>query len=281
VNCELNEGLSALTQHNLNQFHPQNPIDFHCGDGLGFLRKREGKFDWIYADPSRRDNSGNRVFRLKECQPNILENLDLIFSKTKNILLKTSPLLDISQGLQELQNCTELHIVAVKGEVKELLWLLKKDFSDDKFPIKTTHYNTYSTDFFEADFFGESQKQIKFSEVQKYLYEPNPAIMKSGLFNSLSQSFGLKKLAQNTHLFTSEKLVEFPGRRFQVKSVENYQKKKFKKSGLTKANISTRNFPMTVQQLRKLSKLKDGGGDYLFFITDASRKRLMLITEKV
>lgn len=282
VHCEINPRVSELTGHNLSQLGCGDEVEIYTGDGRDYLKNKEEKVDVIYADPSRRDKNNRRVFKLDDCQPNILLDLDCILEKANNFLLKTSPLLDIDRARHQLKNVCELHIIAVRGEVKELLWVLKKECRNtENFQVKTTHYNTASTDVFSAEFPESPEAEVSYGAVQKFLYEPNPAIMKSGLFKSLAEKYGLRKLAPHTHLFTSDRLIDFPGRCFKVNANLKYNRKKLKKIGLEKANISTRNFPMPVKDLKKQLKIKDGGEDYLFFITNNTGEREVLWTAKV
>ncbi|MGB7785360.1 MAG: class I SAM-dependent methyltransferase [Salinimicrobium sp.] len=278
VHCELNEELSELATHNFELLKAEN-IKTQTGDGLEILEASEEEFDWVYIDPSRRNISGGRVFLLSDCLPNLPDQLDTIFSKTNNILLKTSPLLDLQAGLNELHSVQEIHIIAIDNDVKELLWVLKKGFSGEVL-IKTLNLRKHEEQVFE-DVFGREQ-QADYSLPLKWLYEPNASIMKSGLFSSLGTKLDLKKLHFNTHLYTSEELKDFPGRRFEILDVLPFKKKKIKgRLNFSKAHISTRNFPMSVDALRKQLKLNDGGDHYLFFVTNKKEEKVVLICKKV
>lgn len=270
LHCEINPELSDIAHHNFKVLRQKN-IECHAEDGLSFLKKSTTKFDWIYVDPSRRNDKKGKVFLLEDCLPNLPEHLPLLFDKTENILVKTSPLLDIKKGIEELDFMKEVHVVAVNNEVKELLFILEKGYGGS-IKIKTADLYQKQTNTFDFELGKEQEVQTDFGAPSSYLYEPNAAILKSGGFKSVASTFGLKKLHPHSHLYTSDKLIEFPGRRFFIERSLPYSKKSFKSMGMSKANITTRNFPMSVAELRKKHKIKDGGNRYLFFtkITDDS-----------
>ena len=277
THCEINEELSAMASYNFKQLQVKN-ITTHLGDGIEFLEKYHGKFDWIYADPSRRNDAKGKVFLLEDCLPNIPKNLNLLFEKTDNILLKVSPFLDITSALNELQFVKEIHVIAIENEVKELLFLLEKNYIKN-IQIKTINIAKKSTQKFDFDL--NEFSTATFSEPKKYVYEPNAAILKSGAFLQVSEKLNIAKLHQNSHLYTSNHLLDFPGRRFEIKHCISYDKKQLQQLiPSKKANIATRNFPETVAQIRKKIGLKDGGNEYLFFTTDINNKHLVLICEK-
>lgn len=263
VHIENNGPLSKIAQHNLSEMGVSN-IDFKVGDGIEFLRDSQVPLDWLYLDPSRRTVTHKKVFYLADCEPDITQHLDLFFSKAKNILLKTGPLLDLSVGLEQLRHVKEIHIVAVGNDVKEVLWVLANGFTAEPLVHAVTITQNETTRF---QFLASEEKAAIpiFSEAQSYLYEPNPALLKSGAFKLLSDRLKVNKLHQHSHLYTSETPVNFPGRCFKITAVFNYSAKEVKKLGLMKANITVRNFPYSVATIRKKLKLKDGGYDYLFF----------------
>jgi len=277
THCEIAEELSAIVSHNFKQFKVKN-ITTSVGDGIEFLKKSKEKFDWIYADPSRRNDTKEKVFLLEDCLPNIPENLDLLFQKTDHILLKVSPILDITSAINELQFVKEIHVVAVENEVKELLFLLKKNYTQN-IDIKTININ--KEEIQEFNFSLNEEASATYYEPKKYLFEPNAAILKAGAFQQIAAHLKIDKLHQHSHLYTSDKLIDFPGRRFEIKQCISYDKKQLLKYIPTKkANITTRNFPETVAQIRKKTGLKDGGNQYLFFTTDLNNKHLVLICTK-
>ncbi|NGX83971.1 class I SAM-dependent methyltransferase [Aequorivita sp. KMM 9714] len=272
---ELNESLSEIVRHNF-QVLGRNIKCFN-EDGLKAVLNK--KYPVIYADPSRRHDSKGKVFFLKDCQPNIPDNIDEILSNCEVFLLKTSPMLDITVGLNELKDVSEIHIVAVENEVKELLWLLKKG-NDSELKIKTINFT--KTELEEFSFNWNETANADYSLPQEYLYEPNAAILKSGAFDLISEKLNLNKIEVNTHLYTNDHLIDFPGRRFKIEKVVPYNKKEIKSAlAFKKANITTRNFPESVANLRKKWKLSDGGNIYLFFTTNMEGKRVMIVCSKV
>ena len=278
IHCEINNKLSQIVAHNLQQLNIKNtqiiPVD-----GISFLRKSTENYDWIYIDPSRRDDIKGKVFLLKDCLPNVPENLEVLFKHSDNILIKTSPILDLKSAISELTFVKKIHIVAVNNEVKELLFVLEKNYTD-KIIIKTINISKNKNQFFEFDF--NTTVDSNYSLPLNYLYEPNAAILKSGGFHEITTQFDISKLQQHAHLYTSKELIDFPGRRFKIKQVISFDKKQLKKLIPTgKANITIRNFPITVTQIRKKTKLKDGGNQYLFFTTNKNSKHIIIICEKI
>ncbi|MGO3183154.1 MAG: class I SAM-dependent methyltransferase [Aequorivita sp.] len=272
---EINPTLSEIAQHNFKILNRQN---VHCSAEDGLSAVLNNKYSVIYADPSRRHDSKGKVFFLNDCQPNIPENISGILNHCEVFLLKTSPMFDISVGLKELCGVLEIHIVAVDNEVKELLWLLKKS-DDGPLKIKTVNFIKSGKEIFDFDW--NETEEATYSLPQKYLYEPNAAILKSGAFDLLSYKFKLNKLNKNTHLYTSESLIDFPGRSFIIESVVPYTKSEMRKAlNFKKANITTRNFPESVATIRKKWKIADGGDFYLFFVTNMEGKKEMIVCSK-
>ena len=245
--------------------------------GITNLEQEKKRYNWIYLDPSRRNNLKGKVFLLKDCLPSVPENLELLFKYSKNIMIKTSPLLDISSGISELDNVKAIHSIAVNNEVKELLWILERDYNG-AVEIKTINITKENNQIFDFYLNEESSAFAELSEPLNYLFEPNVAILKTGAFDIIAQKLDIKKLHKHSHLYTSEQLINFPGRCFIVNTVVEYNKKKFKREFKSpKANVATRNFPETVQQIRKKLNLKDGGDDYLFFTTDVNTNKIAII----
>ena len=274
---ELNPELQEIAEHNFEVLGAKNIISEAC-DALNFLKNTSERFDWVYIDPSRRDEAGGRVFFLSDCLPNVPENLDILQEKAENILIKTSPLLDLQAGLNELENVREIHVVAVDNDVKELLWVLNKNASEG-IEIKTVNFQKKEKQVFNGIFGGNPPEN--YSEPKNFLFEPNAAIMKSGLFGRLGNELGLEKLHPNSQLYTSDTPVNFPGRRFKVLQILPFRKKQLKKDlQLKKANITTRNFPESVAELRKILKIKEGGESYLFFTTLQNEEKVVLLCKK-
>ena len=274
THAEINKELSEIVTHNYNQLAIEN-VQTIAVNGLNFLKETSEKFDCIYIDPSRRSDIKGKVFLLKDCLPDVPENIDFLFTKSDTILIKNSPMLDITATLSELKFVKEIHVVAVNNEVKELLFLLKKN-TKDTIEIKTCNIlkNNIEKFIFEL----EKNHKTEYSLPINYLYEPNAAILKSGGFNEVTNQYAVKKIHQHSHLYTSEELiVNFPGRIFKIENIYPYNKKKLKKVfPFSKANITTRNFPKTVAQIRTETKLKDGGNSYLFFTTNSYEELIVI-----
>lgn len=279
IHCEINKVLSELVSYNFKQLETNN-IQTISEDGIAYLKNQGRTFNWIYIDPSRRHDSKGKVFFLKDCLPNVPGHLDELFQFSDNILIKTAPLLDISAGILELSAVKEIHVVAVKNEVKELLWVLEKGYQGE-IVIKTNNLNKVENQSFNFNLNEETEAQATYSLPKRFLYEPNSAILKSGAFNNVSCQLQLDKLHQHTHLYTSNELVAFPGRSFEITNIVSFNKKDFKKLGITKANITTRNFPDSVATIRKKLKIDDGGETYIFFTTNIQDDRVCLICKKV
>jgi hypothetical protein len=279
AHCEINPELSNIVKHNFEQLKIKN-ITCYTGDSLETLAQFNTKWDWIYIDPSRRNDAKGKVFMLKDCLPNVPENLDLFFEYSDSILIKTAPLLDIAAGLSELKNVKSIHIVAIENEVKELLWELHKYFTG-KTQLKTVNLVKERQDTFEF-ILDENLKNPEYSLPQKYVYEPNSAIMKSGGFDEVSTFYNLKKLHKHSHLYTNSEIISFPGRIFEIENSIPYHKNEMKAFLENKqANITTRNFPDTVENIRKKWKIKEGGNQYCFFTTDENDNKIVLICKKI
>ena len=277
IHCEINTDLSTIVKHNYQQLKVAT-IETFAGDGIDFLKNTEQVFDCIYVDPSRRNDVKGKVFLLKDCLPNVPEHIDFLFTKTNQILLKNSPILDISSAISELKFVKEIHVIAIKNEVKEVLFLLEKDY-EKSIRIKPINLINEDSQKFEFDF--NETVTSNYAQPLTYLYEPNAAILKSGGFHQIASQLKVFKIHQHSHLYTSENLIDFPGRSFKIEAVLNYDKKKIKKLiADQKANITTRNFPKTVAQIRKETNLKDGGTTYLFFTTDLENKLICILCAK-
>ena len=278
THCEINEELSKIVTHNYLQFGIQNIITI-ANDGLKYLKKKNIQYDWIYADPSRRSDSKGKVFLLEDCTPNIPLNIDLLYQYSNNILIKLSPIIDISSAINKLKYTKEIHVVSVQNEVKELLFILQKDYNSS-IKINTINIKKDTKETFNSIY--KSFSKSTFSLPKLFLYEPNSAILKAGFFNDVSHQLIIDKLHINSHLYTSDNLISFPGRRFKINQITSYDKKLLKKINPNqKANITTRNFPQTVAQIRNKTGIKDGGNTYLFFTTDINDKPIVLVCEKV
>lgn len=278
THCEINQNLSEIVAYNADKLGVKN-ISFKNQDGISLLQNSKSNFDWIYIDPSRRNEEKSKVFKLEDCSPNVISHLMTFLEHTENLMIKLSPFLDISVIIHSLNFVREIHIVAVKNEVKELLVFIENGFKKSC-TIKAVNLIDDRKDIFTGSF--PSMAEANLSELQNYLYEPNSAILKSGLFNEVSHQFNVSKININSHLYTSRKLIDFHGRRFEILNISAYNKKQIKKEfGSKKANITVRNFHESVQQIRKKTGIKEGGNDYLFFTTDMHNKAIMIHCIKV
>lgn len=277
--CEFNEELSEIVSLNTKSLGVNNIKTFK-GDSLENLERLNETFDWIYIDPARRSDTKQKVFLLKDCTPNVPENLDLYFKFSDQILIKTAPILDISAGIQELHSVKKIHIISLENEVKELLWILEKDYKKtielEAVNIDKQGNTTSFKCVLEDDF------SCNYHLPEKYLYEPFSSVMKTGNFNKIANTFNLDKLHQHSHLYTNENLIDFPGRRFEIESIIPYQKKEMKATFENqKFNISIRNFPISVEEIRKKWKIKDGGSKFVFFTTDIQNEKIAIICNKI
>ncbi len=273
--CERDIELHQVAKHNFKALGSDN---ISCEtESLQFLEQSARKFDWIYVDPSRRSDAG-RVFILSDCEPNVIDLMPTYFNHTDKILIKAAPLLDITAALTQLNHVASVHIVAVKNEVKELLFSIDKIYnSRPKF--RTVNITPDSTDIFDFD---SDSALAPLALPSTYLYEPNAAIMKSGGFEQIAIAFNLNKLHRNSHLYTSDVLVnDFPGRIFKVDRPIGYTKSDMKELSSLKANVTVRNFPDSVETIRKKWKIKDGGATYCFFTTDMNNDKIALICSKI
>ena len=261
LSCEINAELAAITSHNSTVLGAQNQKVL-ATDGIEFLENTELNFGTIYIDPARRKNSG-KVFKLKDCTPDITSILPLLLQKAERIIVKTSPLLDISAGLNELKNVSEIHIVSVKNECKELLWVI------DKIPSSETHIvcaTLNQTDKILKVPFSALQDTttISMEEPHGFLYEPDVALLKSGGFNFIAQKFNISKLHQDSQLYYSDQInPDFLGRIFKVKTLLSINE--LKKDKALVGNVIVRNFPANAADLVKKYKIVPSDNDFIIF----------------
>ncbi|MCM5663101.1 THUMP-like domain-containing protein [Galbibacter mesophilus] len=277
--CEIDENLSQIASHNFEKLGIKN-IQSIAKNGIEFLKESNFHFDYIYIDPARRDNSKSRVFLLQDCTPDILNILPTLLQRTLYLLVKTSPLLDIKKGIEDLKYVQEIHVVSVNNEVKELLWKLTSEENQNPV-IKTINLKKENDVIFNFNFDDEQHNSPKLGLPEKYLYEPNASILKSGAFTTIGKKLDLLKLHPHTHLYTSNMLIDFPGRRFEVLKTVAFNKKTIKKElSNKKANITTRNFPDSANKIRERFKVKDGGDLYVFFCTNLNNEKLVVFCKK-
>lgn len=236
----------------------------------------------IFIDPARRDDAGNKVVSLKDCTPDVTLLQEEMLSKADYVIIKLSPMLDWHRAVSELNCVQEVHIISVNNECKELLLVLSARNMGNLRIYCVNDAQSFVCE--ESDMESSSVKIAPFTlEEMLYLYEPNASLMKAGCFGVLSERYDARMLSKNSHLFVSQAPIEaFPGRSFRIIAISSFNKKELKRhlSGITKANIATRNFPLSVAELRKRLKLKDGGETYIFATTLSDESHVLVITEK-
>lgn len=239
--------------------------------------------DWIFIDPARRDGDGRKVVALADCTPDVTAMENVMLQKSHKVMIKCSPMLDIKAASRELRNISEIHIVAVGNECKELLFILSGEGASTP-PIHCINITNSGNETFTFTAREEEKASVNYAkEVHTYIYEPNAAIQKGGCYKALANVTGTEKLHPNSQLFTADRLIpDFPGRRFKVEKVFGFTKREIKEiSSIGKANITVRNFPDSVQMLRKRLKLSEGGNDYLFATTTADERKVIILCHSV
>jgi len=278
THCEKDQELQFIAEKNFTTLEAK--IESIHTDGIAYLKTNNNSYDLIYIDPSRRNENNNKLVQLNEYTPNILDHLELLMERGKQILIKTSPLLDIKQVIGQLTLLKEVHVVAINNECKELLFLIDTQESHKKPSIICKDLKKEFSFTFEYE--QELNSNIKLSKPLKYLYEPNVSILKAGAFKSIALQFNLFKLHKNSHLYTSDSYTHsFPGRCFEITSMSSLNKKEILPLlENKKANITRRNFPLSVNDIRKKLGVSDGGNDYLFATTLMNEEKKILICKK-
>ena len=274
THCEISPELSAIAKHNAQALQATN-IEFKAEDGIAYVMTSDTSFDTIYVDPARRAEKG-KVFMLKDCTPDIASNLDVLLEKSSRIIVKTAPLLDISAGLSELKQVIEIHIVSVKNECKELLWIIDKDYNGDTKIIAVTLNNEIEKDF--SFYRSVSNGSIQFIDnlnTGDNLYEPDAALLKSGAFNLIGTTYNLLKLHPQTQLFSSAMVNKnFPGRIFKIEAVLTTAA--LKKQGNLTGNVIVRNYPAKPEDLVKKYKIKADQNQFLIFTKVGSGENIVV-----
>ena len=274
----------------LHSFLPKKDDAASADDSLGIiydqplsLLKTKLGLKLIFIDPARRDDAGNKVVSLKDCTPDVTVLQEEMLLKADYVIIKLSPMLDWHRAISELSHVREVHIISVNNECKELLLVLSARNMGGNLRI----YCVNDAQSFVCDEMDMESSSVKIApstlEEMQYLYEPNASLMKAGCFGVLSDRYDARMLSKNSHLFVSQAPIEaFPGRSFRIIAISSFNKKELKRhlSGITKANIATRNFPLSVAELRKRLKLKDGGETYIFATTLSDESHVLVITEK-
>jgi 16S rRNA G966 N2-methylase RsmD len=272
---EPNQTLVELVKHNHHLLGFRH-IEYHTTNAENFLQSFHQRLSLVFIDPSRRDTNAKKVFALKDCVPDVTMLQQEIFTKTNLLLIKAAPMLDIHHALQELKSTKKVIVVSVKNECKELLFLCEQHYKAEPSieAVNIIHENQLES--FEFKFSDEKATEVQFSDPQTYLYEPNASIQKAGAFKSIAVKFNVLKLHSSTHLYTSEMFIEnFPGRIFKILKLVKPDPKilnEYFPDG--KANITVRNYPMSVDELKRVTGLKDGGDKFLIGFSGVSKKFL-------
>ena len=288
---EQNAELCAIAEHNFEVLGLESTV--RCCDTAAYLTEMDHA-SVVFLDPARRNEHGGRTYDIRDCTPNVLELLPILLEKADTIILKLSPMFDWRKAVSDLKYVSEVHIVSVANECKELLLVLHQQRVDS--PSITcvnddTVFKVFST--LENDVFslgkqcfpsGKTIVSLSENDDLRYLYEPNASIMKAGCFAEIEQQYPARQLSTNSHLFLSSvEIKDFPGRRFQIQSVSSMNKQELKSSlsEIKQANIAVRNFPLSVEQLRKKLRLKDGGDIYIFATTVGNNQHMLYICRKI
>lgn len=285
---ERQETLCRIAAHNFPLLGLPH-VRIHCADAVEYLQSME-PVDCLFLDPARRDSHGGKTVAIAECEPDVCRLEPLLVEKGKTVMIKLSPMLDMASALRDLQYVRRIHVVSVNNECKELIILLRKAPDEEEAAAGEVIIsceqvvNNSVHQHFQFTFSEEKSAGCPLAEsVGNYLYEPGASLLKAGPYRLLATRYGVEKLHPNSHLYTSSGLVDFPGRRFRVTAVSGFGKKDLKVllEGVEKANLTVRNFPSSVAELRKKLKLKEGGDTYLFATTLASGEKVLIRGEKV
>lgn len=275
---ERQEELCQLAKHNFPALGLHH-IEVHHADSKEYLNQMQ-PVDWIFLDPARRDDKGGKTVQIADCEPNVVELEELLMKKATHVLVKLSPMLDLSLAISQLKHVQAAYIISTNNECKELLLLLHRDVTNE-----TSVHCINDEQMFTFTRRQEQEASCDLtSQVGVYLYEPNVSLLKAGAYKSIASVYGLKKLHSNSHLYTADsKVTNFPGRTFQVQKVAGFGKKDIKNllADVKKANLTIRNFPSSVAELRKRLKLSEGGDVYIFATTLANEDKVLIRTQKI
>lgn len=278
---ERQEELCEIAKHNFPLLGLKH-ITVYNEDGVAHLQKME-PVDCIFIDPARRNEHGGKTIAISDCEPDVEELEELLLSKGKQIIIKLSPMLDLTLALKNMKHVREVHVISVNNECKELLLIIGNEPSL-LIPIHCINLTPKEKQTFTFTREGELTSECLYTkELGKYLYEPNASILKAGAFRSIASRYEVKKLHPNSHLYTSDLWIEnFPGRSFLITGQCSFNKKEIKETigELKKANITVRNFPATVAEIRKRTKLSDGGEVYLFATTLSNEQKVFIKCSK-
>lgn len=279
---ERQEELCDIASHNF-PLLGLNHIEIHHEDGELHLQQMK-RVDCIFLDPARRNEHGGKTIAISDCEPDVAGLEELLMKKANQVMIKLSPMLDLSLALKTMKYAQEVHVVSVNNECKELLLILGDASPTQQIPIHCINLTSKEKQVFTFTREKELEAECAYAgNPEKYLYEPNASILKAGAFRSMAAGYGVKKLHPNSHLYTSDAWIEdFPGRAFIVTGLCSFNKKEMKAciGDIPKANITVRNFPATVAEIRKRTKLSDGGEVYLFATTLSDERKVLIRCSK-
>ena len=276
VIIEQQENLCAIVAENYKRLG-LSQVEVRCGNGVDYLHSMEHA-DLIFIDPARRDEHGARTYGIADCSPNVLELREELLAKADRVIMKLSPMLDWRKAVEDLKTVNEVHIVSVDNECKELLLVM----SETAKPLQVSCVNDDDVFVFSPALTKNVFLPLPSSDL-RFLYVPNASIMKAGCFGELAERFQVAPLDKNSHLFVSDgEISNFPGRCFRIEKMTSMNKRELKETlaGIRQANITVRNFPLSVAELRKRLKLQDGGDTYIFATTVADKGHQLLICKK-
>lgn len=283
---DINGQVATIANENYKRLNKQNITAFQ-GDSIEVAKKITEQISACFIDPSRRDkaDSSSRLYSLESCEPDVKKIIDSISDKSDFLIVKASPMIDISQTIKYIDGISDIWIISIKNDCKELLFKVDFKQETEKISIHTINYENSRVETFDS-VFGNNDYASKFAtpEIGNYLYLPNSSIMKANLFGAISKSFKLAKIAANSHLYSSpNKKNYFPGKIFLIDNICGMSKSEIinLRNRIKKANIACRNFPLTPDALKSKLKIKDGGEVYIFATTTAENKHILLICSKV
>ncbi len=277
--------VARAAAYNFAQLGAKDRILVRTGEAIAALDSNPEPADWIYADPARRDSQQRKVAQLADCTPDMVAALPVLFRSAPRVLIKTAPLLDIDLAVSQLGGIREVYVVGLDNECKEVLYSASKEATeshDVAIRVRILHPDGSVKHAFDFTRQEEADTEVPMQEPMTYLYEPHAAMLKSGAFKSLAARFGLAKLSPNAHLYTGNQwLAGFPGRGFEVVAVckpDAREVAQYVPDG--RANLTTRNFPVKTDDLRKKLRLKEGGDVYLFATELQNKRKVVIVTKK-
>jgi hypothetical protein len=279
---ERDDALCTIARHNFNLF-PDKDIVVCNSDGVEYLNNITYKASCIFIDPARRNEYGGKVFHISDCEPDVEKLHDTLCEKSNKVIIKLSPMLDMNAALKSLPATKEIYVVSVENECKELLFVLDKRHTGEIVIVSVNINKDESVQSFRFRQSEEHNSASVYSSPLQYLYEPNASLLKGGAFKLTGSRYGLFKLHKNTHLYTSDQAIQdFQGRIFKVHTISGISRKEMKllQTAYPKANIACRNFPLTVNEIRKKTGITEGGDIYMFACKNFQDENIIIICTK-